>query len=310
MLPPVAAPRPGAAAKLPFEKIALQLVALTLAQPGQPRAQITHHIVQRPAALHDLIRAGDHRGQGLGHEIGARRRKQRHSIVAEHALQRPPVVVEAAGDDRNIPPAAAAIPRQRQAHRRRLLALGAHALRPHQADGRFAVEGCVRVIKQMLREEAQRPVPALRLKLCDGHVLPQLLRRVGQRAGRSARERKDLVFPVQIVQRQADSKFDPLPQHGAQHLLLLPGKVDKTVDPDLRSAFKPARVDGLRQHGQPVGGVGAAVCDHALVGLQHQRQVCELIAQSFRAFGGGLKELFGVNARGFQLIHRLQEHCL
>ena len=153
----------------------------------------------------------------------------------------------------------------------------------------------------MLREEAQRSVPALRLKLCDGHVLPQLLRRVGQRAGRSARERKDLVFPIQIVQRQADSKFDPLPQHGAQHLLLLPGKVDKTVDPDLRSEFKP---------GQPVGGVGAAVCDHALVGLQHQRQVCELIAQSFRAFGGGLKELFGVNARGFQLIHRLQEHCL
>ena len=179
MLPPVAAPGPCAAAKLPFEKIAFQLVALGLRQARKTRAQIAHHIVQSPAAFDDFIGAGYQCRQRLCHEIGAGCGKERDTVMAEHTFKRSPIVLKAPGHDRNIPPAAAMVAYKTEAQGRGFFALGAHARRTNEADWSRAVKSGVGIVKHMLGKKVQGVVVHIAgCKLCNPHGLPQFLRDV------------------------------------------------------------------------------------------------------------------------------------
>ena len=311
VLVPVPRALPGAAAQLPLEDVVFQLVAFVLVQTRKPGAQVAHHVVESPAALNDLIGAGDEGGQGLCHQIGARRREQRHPVVAEHALDRAAVIFPAARDQRDIAPAAAAVPHEGEAEGGGLLALGGHALRAYQADRRTPFKVRVGIVEHVLGEEAEGPgVPGLGRERRDAHLPPQLLRRGGEDMCRPAGEGEDLALAVKIVQREADCHLQILPQHGAEHLLLLPREVDEAVHIDLRAGREAARVDLGGEQREPVGGVGAAVCDHALVGVQHQRQIPQLVAQPV---GTGVRrgvQHVGVDAGGLEFVHRGEQQVL
>ena len=310
MLPPVALSLPGAAPELPFEKIALQLVALRALQPRKAGAQIAHHIVEGPAALDDLIGTGDERGQGLCHQVRARGRKKRHAVVAKHALERAAVVLKAAHDKGDIPPAAAPVPHEGEAEGRGLFAFGGHTRGPDEAQGGRALPVRVRIVKKVLGKKAQGVVVPLALEARERRLLPQLLRCGGKRARGPAGELKDFALAVEIVHRQAYGQAEALPQHGAEDLLLLAREVDKAVHIDPGAPVKAAAVDGPGKPCEPVGGVRPAVCDHALIGLEHQGQVLQLVAQGVRAGGRRLREHFSVDACGLELVHRLQQHSL
>ena len=180
--------------------------------------------------------------------------------MAKDALQRAAIVLEAPGHDGDIPPAAAPVPHKGEAEGRGRFTFGGHALRPDEADGRVPGPARVGIIEKMFCEKAQGVVPAVGgVHARDRRLLSQLLRCSGKRARRPAGELEDFVLPMQIVQREADGEAQSLPQHGAQHLLLLAGKVDKAVHIDLGVFLEAPVVDGLGKPGEPVGGVGPAV---------------------------------------------------
>ena len=180
------------------------------------------------------------------------------------------------------------IPRKLKAEGRRLLALGADALGAQKADRRGARKLRVRVVEHVFGEEAQGVFPrSVRLHDGDLDLLPQLLRRFFQHMRGTAGEGKDLAFAVEIIERETDREGDPLPQHGAEHLLLLAGKVDEAVDKDLGIRRKAAVVDLLREVGEPVCRVDAAVSRRRIKGFQHQGQIAQLVAEAVGALRRG-----------------------
>ena len=98
---------PAAGGYVPGEAVVLQLVALVLAEPREPAAQVREDLRRLPAAQHGLIRRGDERGQGLLHYVNLPRHEQRHAAAREGGLERAAVVLEAAHGHGDIAPAAA-----------------------------------------------------------------------------------------------------------------------------------------------------------------------------------------------------------
>ena len=232
--------------------------------------------------------------------------------MAEDALQAAPVVPKAPGQDGDIPPAATLVTHQFQGFGRRQLALGGHALTAAERHRPGLIrEAAVRIAEHIVGKTAEgRGFAAFAVQPLHPGLPPQLLRRREQRPAGPAGQGKNLVVTGHAVHRQADGELHILPQQSQQHLLLLPGEVDKAVHIHMGVCIQIALFDLFGQHRQPVRRVGVAVGHHGVIGLQHQGQILQLIPQAAAAVPGGVEQRFGVDGGGFQLIHRGKQHGL
>ena len=108
---------------------------------------------------------------------------------------------------------------------------------------------------------------------------------------------------MELVERQRDRHLRAGGEHRADHLALLAGEVDKAVDVDAAPAADPARGDLPGEEGEPVVGVGAAVCHDGVVALEHERHVPQLFAQRPALLLRGLIEHPGRDGGGLALVH-------
>ena len=282
MLPPVARAAPRSGAELPLKDIVFKRVAVLRRKSGQARAHIAYHVVNFPAAAHDVIRCGYHRGERLRQQVAAPRHEKRHAVMLERALQRRAVFVKAAHRDRDIAPAAAAVAHKGYRLRRRELTFGHHAVRRHELHRivRLALKAHGGVAEHILGEEiervaadSRREMPRLRFRA----KFP----RIGEQLARAAAGQLEyLVLAVQLIHRQAYGELHAALQKRTQHLSLLKREIYESVD--IYMVIRPhGAVEYLPgKHGQPVGGVGVSVRYDGVVGFEYQRHVRELVPKS------------------------------
>ena len=285
VLAPVALALPGGGAQLPEEEIVFQLVALLGRKPGQTRAHIAGHVVHVPAAGDDLIGGGDQRGRGLVQKLGPARGVERHAVVGEDALERAAVILKAAHGHGDVAPAAALVPHELDRAGGGQLALGDHVRRGRETQiGRRSRPLFGGPAEEMIDKEFQRVglVPA-DVHALDLHAAAQLLRVGNQTLRGRAREGEDFVPAGELVQRKADRQLRAGGQQRADDRLLLAREVDEAVDVDEAALAEAAGGNLFGKQVEPVRGVGAAVRDHGVIALEHERHVPELLRE--RALG-------------------------
>ena len=225
--------------------------------------------------------------------------------MGEHALERAAVVLEAADRHGDIAPAAAPFAHELDRARGGQLAFGHEIRRGRQADVRLpAVPARGGIAEEMIGEVFERAVLfAAQIHALELHAAAELLRVVEQPPRGRAREGEDLVRAAELVEREADRHFRAGRHQRADHGLLLTREVDEAVDIDAVFAADPARGDLFGEQVQAVGGVGAAVGDHGVVALEHERKVPKLLRE--RALGPfrGREEHLGRDRGALALVH-------